>query len=120
MNPAVAALLAVAGAALLTYAVLLRIGARSWASGWTDGGEAGARGALLTTPSGGAGLLALAVVDRADKNTAAALIVAICLPIFLVLGVPAALRLRVPLWLVPSWARESYAQRRRARAGRRR
>lgn len=120
MNPAVAVALAVAGTGLLAYAVLLRVGTRPWASGWTDGGEAGARGALLTTPSGGSGLLALAVVGWADENTAAALVVAVCLPLFVVLGLPAALRLRVPLWLVPSWARESYAQRRRARAGRRR
>ncbi|NHC45203.1 hypothetical protein [Motilibacter aurantiacus] len=118
MSPILAVVLAAAGAALLAYAVLLRLGARPWARDWASNGERGVRTGLLTVPGGGAGLLALAVADRADDNLVAAVVLTVCLPVFVVLMLLSALQLRVPLWLVPGWARESVRLRRAA--GRRR
>lgn len=119
MNPIVASLACAVGLAVLGYAMALRLGRRPWARDWVHAGERAITTAMLMVPGGGAGLVAFGVVSWADDHVLAGIVLAVCLPLFAFFVLPAGLGLRAPLWLLPSWARDSVRSRRTVVGGRR-
>ncbi len=124
MHPALATVIAAAGTALLAFGVVLRLGGRPVARDWVPQDEASLRNTLLMVPGFGAGLLGsgvLALEQDGRPGALSGLVVVVCIPLFVLLGIPGGLQLRVPLWFVPSWARDSVRRRRDAEGrGRRR
>jgi hypothetical protein len=110
-----------AGAAALGLAVARRLGSSEALREWASHTEESARVTLLTLPGGGALLLAAGFVGLSDVWEGAAPLVVV----FALIAVPSvlysALRLPVPLWLFPRWARPARARmRERTREARRR
>ena len=104
-----------AGLAVVGFALARRLGVSPGLREWATHSEESARVTLLTMPGGGMLLMALGFVGLAGRYEAVTPLVGV----FAVLAVPvvlyAALRLPLPLWIFPAWAR---AQRSRVRSRR--
>lgn len=114
MNPFLAVVAGLAGGALIVLAVLFRLGRQPWARDWVHDQEESISRVMMLLPGGGAGLVAFGVVSWADENVLAGLVLALTLPTFFVLSVCGGLQLRVPLWFLPRWSRDSIRGRRAA------
>lgn len=104
------------GLVLLGYAVVLRLGGTPDHREWAAGSEESARSVILMMPGGGALLAAVGCTGLAGTLDVLVPFVAL----FAILGVPpvlwAGLRIPMPLWFFPRWARD---QRARVRARKR-
>lgn len=108
------------GCACLAFALSRRLGLGPASRDWAAQSEETARTTLLLVPGAGLLLLAAGFVGLADVWSGAAALVGVCA----LLGVPtvlyAGLRLPLPLWLFPRWARGQRSELRDRRGSRRR
>ncbi len=116
MNPFLTTTLLLLGFTLLGYALVLRLGRTPAARSWTHSSERQVGNAIMLLPGAGLGLVAGAAMSQwAGRSPVLDAVLALAFMGFLTLSLYAGLQLRVPLWLLPRWSRESVARRREAR-----
>lgn len=116
MNPLVAVGFIVVGIAVLAAAASARLGRTPQARSWVQGDTRDQGRALLLLPGAALGLIAAGMTAWSDTPWGGPILVLAAVG-FVVLVLWAALQVRVPVWFLPGWSRQSVRARRKSERG---